>query len=50
VSCQRPGDEKAKILTLCTARMMEIMQLMGEGDQGSEVALTRVQVLSEFLI
>jgi len=25
------------------------MRLMGEGDQGSEVALTRVQVLAEFL-
>ncbi|KAK6081064.1 zn 2cys6 transcription factor [Seiridium cupressi] len=30
-------------------RMMQIMQLMGEGDQGSEVARTRVTVLSEFL-
>ncbi|KAK6189546.1 hypothetical protein LQW54_013162 [Pestalotiopsis sp. IQ-011] len=30
-------------------RMIHIMQLMGEGDQGSEVARTRVTVLSEFL-
>jgi hypothetical protein len=31
------------------ARMIQIMQFMGEGEQGSEVARTRVQVLSEFL-
>lgn len=30
-------------------RMIQIMQLMGEGDQGSETARTRVQVLREFL-
>jgi len=29
--------------------MIEIMQIMGEGDQGSEVARTRVNVLSAFL-
>ncbi|RYP27765.1 hypothetical protein DL767_007540 [Monosporascus sp. MG133] len=30
-------------------RMIQIMRTMGEGDQGSEVARTRVAVLSEFL-
>ncbi|EJT79036.1 hypothetical protein GGTG_04125 [Gaeumannomyces tritici R3-111a-1] len=30
-------------------RMIEIMRFMGEGDNGSEVAKTRVQVLSEYL-
>ncbi|RYP74652.1 hypothetical protein DL771_002918 [Monosporascus sp. 5C6A] len=30
-------------------RMIQIMRAMGEGDQGSEVARTRVAVLSEFL-
>ncbi len=29
--------------------MIQIMKAMGEGDQGSEVARTRVTVLSEFL-
>jgi hypothetical protein len=29
--------------------MIEIMQLMSEGEHGSEVALTRVAVLSTFL-
>ena len=29
--------------------MIQIMQDMGTGEQGSEVALTRVQVLREFL-
>lgn len=32
-----------------TGRMIQILSLMGEGDNGSEVARTRVQVLSEFL-
>ncbi|KAK0643464.1 fungal-specific transcription factor domain-containing protein [Cercophora newfieldiana] len=31
-------------------RMVQIMQLMGEGEQASETARTRVQVLSEFLL
>ncbi|KAI1877045.1 uncharacterized protein JN550_001117 [Neoarthrinium moseri] len=31
------------------SRMIQIMQAMGEGKQGSEVARTRVTVLSEFL-
>ncbi|KAI1074982.1 fungal-specific transcription factor domain-containing protein [Whalleya microplaca] len=31
------------------ARMIQIMKIMGDGDQGSEVARTRVTVLSEFL-
>ncbi|KJR87129.1 zn 2cys6 transcription factor [Sporothrix schenckii 1099-18] len=30
-------------------KMVEIMRIMGEGEQGSEVARTRVKVLSEFL-
>ncbi|KAH9909117.1 fungal-specific transcription factor domain-containing protein [Xylariomycetidae sp. FL2044] len=30
-------------------RMVQIMKIMGEGEQGSEVARTRVTVLSEFL-
>ncbi|KAK0750972.1 fungal-specific transcription factor domain-containing protein [Schizothecium vesticola] len=30
-------------------RMVQIMQLMSDGEQGSETARTRVQVLSEFL-
>ncbi|KAM7216209.1 fungal-specific transcription factor domain containing protein [Rhypophila decipiens] len=30
-------------------RMIEIMQLMSQGDQASETARTRIQVLSEFL-
>lgn len=30
--------------------MIQIMQIMGEGDQGSETARTRVDVLQEFLI
>lgn len=29
--------------------MVQIMQLMSDGEQGSETAKTRVQVLSEFL-
>jgi hypothetical protein len=29
--------------------MMQIMQLMGEGEGGSELAKTRVQVLAEYL-
>ena len=29
--------------------MIQIMRIMGEGEQGSEVARTRVNVLSEFL-
>ena len=29
--------------------MVQIMQLMSDGEQGSETARTRVQVLSEFL-
>lgn len=29
--------------------MVQIMNRMGEGDNGSEVAQTRAQVLSEFL-
>jgi hypothetical protein len=29
--------------------MIQIMKIMGEGEQGSEVARTRVAVLSEFL-
>ncbi len=33
----------------CLDRMIEIMRVMGEGDHGSEVARTRVQVLAEFL-
>ncbi|RYP01111.1 hypothetical protein DL764_006310 [Monosporascus ibericus] len=33
----------------CADRMIQIMRTMGEGDQGSEVARTRVAVLSEFL-
>jgi hypothetical protein len=38
------------ILTLCVAaRMIQIMQVMGEGEQGSETARTRVEVLREFL-
>ncbi|KAB5540472.1 fungal-specific transcription factor domain-containing protein [Coniochaeta sp. 2T2.1] len=31
-------------------RMIQIMQIMGEGEQGSETARTRVDVLREFLI
>ncbi|KAL2189501.1 fungal-specific transcription factor [Thermothelomyces heterothallicus CBS 203.75] len=31
-------------------RMIQIMQVMSEGEQGSQTARTRVQVLSEFLI
>ncbi|KAK3940689.1 fungal-specific transcription factor domain-containing protein [Diplogelasinospora grovesii] len=31
-------------------RMIQIMQLMGEGEQASETARTRVAVLSEFLV
>jgi hypothetical protein len=31
------------------ARMIEIMQLMSEGEHGSAVALTRVSVLSTYL-
>lgn len=30
-------------------RMIEIMQLMSQGEQASETARTRIQVLSEFL-
>jgi len=30
--------------------MIQIMRIMGEGEQGSETARTRVDVLSEFLI
>ena len=30
-------------------RMIEIMQLMSQGEQGSETARTRIQVLSELL-
>jgi hypothetical protein len=32
-----------------TAKMIEIMQLMSEGEHGSAVALTRVSVLSTYL-
>ena len=32
-----------------TARMIEIMQQMSEGEHGSPVALTRVSVLSTYL-
>ncbi|KAK3368973.1 fungal-specific transcription factor domain-containing protein [Lasiosphaeria ovina] len=31
-------------------RMIQIMQMMSEGEQGSQTARTRVQVLSEFLL
>lgn len=31
-------------------RMVQIMQMMSEGEQASETARTRVQVLSEFLL
>lgn len=34
---------------MVTARMIQIMELMGEGDQGSEVARARVQVLKDLL-
>lgn len=30
--------------------MIQIMQAMGDGDQGSQTVRTRVQVLSEFLL
>jgi hypothetical protein len=30
--------------------MIQIMQIMSEGDHGSNTARTRVQVLSEFLV
>jgi len=30
-------------------RMIEIMQIMGEGEHGSTVAATRVSVLSKYL-
>lgn len=30
--------------------MIQIMQVMGEGEQGSETARTRVEVLREFLL
>jgi len=30
--------------------MIQIMQAMSEGEQGSQTARTRVQVLSEFLM
>lgn len=36
-------------LFLFTDRMIEIMQLMSQGEQGSETARTRIQVLSELL-
>jgi hypothetical protein len=32
-----------------TARMLQIMQIVGDGEHGSEVARTRVTVLSEYL-
>lgn len=32
-----------------TAQMMQIMQIMGEGEQDSEVARTRAEVLNDFL-
>lgn len=32
-----------------TVRMIEIMQMMSEGEHGSAVALTRVSVLSTYL-
>jgi hypothetical protein len=32
-----------------TVKMIEIMQLMSEGDHGSAVAMTRVSVLSTYL-
>lgn len=32
-----------------TDQMLNIMRAMSEGEQGSETARTRVQVLSEFL-
>ena len=36
-------------LTEITARMIAILHAMGDGENGSEVARTRVQVLNEFL-
>lgn len=33
-----------------TVKMIEIMQSMAEGEQASETARTRVQVLSELLM
>lgn len=40
------GFRLGEVANKLTARMIQIMQLMGED---SEVARTRVQVLSEFL-
>ena len=37
------------MLTARPEKMVEIMRIMGEGEQGSEVARTRVKVLGEFL-
>jgi hypothetical protein len=40
----------ANINDVCLDRMIQIMQIMSEGDHGSNTARTRVQVLSEFLV
>ncbi|KAJ4300487.1 hypothetical protein N0V88_003162 [Collariella sp. IMI 366227] len=46
-----PGDKRVVRQTLFLSnRMIQIMRAMSDGDQGSETARTRVQVLSEFLI
>jgi hypothetical protein len=37
------------LIDVRVVQMMQIMQIMGEGEQGSEVARTRVQVLKGFL-
>lgn len=46
--CRLP-ETLANTCLFLQARMMQIMEIMGKGEQGSEVARTRVQVLSEFL-
>lgn len=38
------------LTVIMTARMIEIMEIMSQGEQASETARTRVQVLSELLL
>jgi hypothetical protein len=38
------------VTDVSTDRMIQIMQAMSDGEQGSQTARTRVQVLSEFLL
>ena len=45
----RVASRQPAWLTFFAGRMIEIMRIMGEGDQASEVARTRVKVLSAFL-